>query len=112
AIGSALNLGTQPDDRWLAVLPLFHVGGLSILLRSVIYGITVVVHESFDPIAVNRSIEKDRVTVISVVSTMLRRMLEANEHDRYPEWLRCVLLGGGPAPKPLLEACAERGVPV
>ena len=38
AVGSALNLGLREDDRWLAVLPLFHVGGLSILLRSAIYG--------------------------------------------------------------------------
>jgi o-succinylbenzoate---CoA ligase len=112
AIGSSLNLGNHPDDRWIAVLPLFHVGGLSILLRSVIYGITVVVHESFDPEEVNRSIVEDRVTIISVVSTMLRRMLEAQGERSYPEWLRCVLLGGGPAPRPLLEDCAARGVPV
>jgi o-succinylbenzoate---CoA ligase len=112
AIGSGLNLGIHADDRWMAVLPLFHVGGLSILMRSVIYGITVVVHESFDPDAVNRSIDQDRVTIISVVSTMLRRMLAARQNDAYPEWLRCVLLGGGPAPRPLLEECARRNVPV
>lgn len=112
AVGSGLNLGIHTDDRWMAVLPLFHVGGLSILMRSVIYGIAVVVHESFDPDAVNTSIRDDRVTIISVVSTMLRRMLGAQGETRYPEWLRCVLLGGGPAPRPLLEECASRGVPV
>ncbi len=112
AIGSGLNLGIHADDRWMAVLPLFHVGGLSILMRSVIYGIGVVVHESFDPDAVNRSIRKDRVTIISVVSTMLRRMLAAQPDRDYPDWLRCVLLGGGPAPQPLLEECAGRNVPV
>lgn len=112
AIGSGLNLGIHVDDRWMAVLPLFHVGGLSILMRSVIYGIAVVIHESFDPDAVNQSIRDDRVTIISVVSTMLRRMLVAQGETSYPEWLRCVLLGGGPAPRPLLEECASRGVPV
>jgi o-succinylbenzoate---CoA ligase len=112
AIGSVLNLGATPDDRWLAVLPLFHVGGLSILQRSVIYGIAVVVHESFDPASVNRSIDDDRVTIVSVVATMLRRMLAERRDEGYPPWLRCVLLGGGPAPRPLLEACAARGVPV
>jgi o-succinylbenzoate---CoA ligase len=112
ALGSGLNLGIHTDDRWIAVLPLFHVGGLSILLRSVIYGITAVVHESFDPAAINRSIAEDRATIISVVSTMLRRMLVAQGDTPYPDWLRCVLLGGGPAPRPLLEACADRDIPV
>src|SRR3712207_8368514 len=45
AVGSALNLGLQADDRWLACLPLFHVGGLAILLRSVIYGVPAVVQD-------------------------------------------------------------------
>lgn len=112
AVGSALNLGVQADDRWLACLPLFHVGGLSILTRSAIYGITAVVHESFDEQAVNRAIDEERVTIVSVVATMLQRMLAVRGEQPYPAWLRCVLLGGGPAPRPLLEACAARQVPV
>ena len=112
AIGSALNLGLQADDRWLACLPLFHVGGLAILLRSVIYGQPVIVHESFDPGAVNRAIDDEGVTIISMVSTMVQRTLEARGDKPYPPALRCILLGGGPAPKPLLEDCARRGVPV
>ncbi len=119
AIGSALNLGLQAHDHWLACLPLFHIGGLSILMRSVIYGIPVVFPEAagrpargFDPDAVNRTIAAEGVTIISVVSTMLQRMLEAQGNRPYPPALRCVLLGGGPAPRALLEECARRGVPV
>ncbi len=112
AIGSALNLGTHQDDRWLACLPLFHVGGLAILMRSLIYGIPAIIHESFDPVAVNRSIDEDGVTIISVVSTMLRRMLDARGRRPYPSALRCVLLGGGPAPRDLLETCARQAIPV
>lgn len=116
ALGSALNLGHSPDDCWLACLPLYHIGGLSILLRSVIYGISVIVHEKFDPASVNRSICQGNVTIISVVAVMLQRMLAhlaANgERESYPSRLRCVLLGGGPAPYPLLEACMQRNIPV
>ncbi len=112
AVGSVLNLGLRADDIWLACLPLFHVGGLSILLRGVIYGMTVVIHPGFDPAAVNRAIDEDGVTLVSVVSTMLQRMLTARGDAPYPPTLRCVLLGGGPAPRPLLEACAARGLPV
>ena len=112
AVGSALNLGLRADDRWLACMPLFHVGGLAILLRSVIYGNTVILHESFDPLAVNKAIDEEHVTIISVVSVMLRRMMEARGSRPYPASLRCVLLGGGPAAPDLLEACAGQGVPV
>lgn len=112
AVQSALNLGLHRDDRWLCCVPLFHVSGLSIVFRSVIYGIPMVLHRRFDPAAVNASIERHRVTVISVVATMLQRMLDERGPRPYPEHLRCVLLGGGPAPRPLLEACAARGIPV
>jgi O-succinylbenzoic acid--CoA ligase len=111
ATASNLNLGTTEDDRWLAALPLFHVGGLSILLRSVLFGMTAVVHESFDPARANAAID-DGVTVMSVVANMLQRMLDERRERPYPPHLRCMLLGGGPAPQPLLEACAGRGVPV
>ncbi|HEY4034280.1 MAG TPA: o-succinylbenzoate--CoA ligase, partial [Ktedonobacteraceae bacterium] len=116
AIGSALNLGHQHDDRWLACLPLFHIGGLSILFRSVIYGISVILHENFDADAVNMTIREDHVTIISVVAVMLQRMLAAfddnGNQQRYPSNLRCVLLGGGPAPRSLLEDCIAHAIPV
>src|SRR5207237_488779 len=75
AVASVFNLGLLPTDRWLACLPLFHVGGLSILLRSVAYGIPAVVHSRFDPALVNQAIDQQGVTIVSVVSTMLDRML-------------------------------------
>jgi len=112
ATASALNLGLRPDDRWLACLPLFHVGGLSILLRSAIYGTAAIVHPGFDAARVNAAIDDDGVTIISVVANMLQRMLDQRDDRPYPASLRCVLLGGGPAPEPLLRRCAAIGVPV
>jgi len=111
ALGSALNLGIEPSDRLLACLPMFHVGGLAVLLRSVICGNPAVVQASFDPHRANKAIDGG-VTVVSVVASMLSRMLEERGDAPYPSTLRAVLLGGGPAPRPLLEACAGRGVPV
>lgn len=112
AVGSALNLGLHQGDRWLACLPLFHVGGLAILLRGAIYGTTAIVHESFDPGRVNVAIDEDGVTIISVVANMLQRMLDVRGEVPYPATLRCVLLGGGPAPEPLLRRAAALNVPV
>ncbi len=112
AVASALNLGLQESDCWLACLPLFHIGGLAILLRGVIYGAPVIIHEAFDPAAVNRAIDDEGVTLVSLVSVMLQRVLEARGNQPFPPTLRCVLLGGGPAPRPLLEACSRQGLPV
>jgi O-succinylbenzoic acid--CoA ligase len=112
AFGSVLNLGLYAEDRWLACLPLFHVGGLAILLRSVIYGTTAIVHEGFDASRVNAAIDRDGVTIISVVANMLQRMLDERGDTPYPPSLRCVLLGGGPAPEALLRRCEALRIPV
>jgi O-succinylbenzoic acid--CoA ligase len=112
ATGSAFNLGVRENDRWLACLPLFHVGGLAIVLRSVLYGTAAIIHEGFDAARVNRAIDEDGVTIMSVVANMLQRMLDERGERSYPTSLRCVLLGGGPAPEPLLRRCVNLGVPV
>lgn len=112
AIGSVLNLGLHEDDRWLACVPLFHVSGLSILMRSVIYGMTAVIHEAFDAEEANHTICAKGVTVMSVVSSMLSQMMDKLGKDGYPESFRCMLLGGGPAPQVLLEKCKELDIPV
>ncbi len=109
AVGSAFNLGVEPTDRWLCCLPLFHVGGLSIVMRSVIYGTAAVVHEGFDTDRVAAALEGDGVTVLSVVPTQLCRLLEA-EVDLLP--LRAVLVGGGPVPPEVLDEALGRGATV
>jgi O-succinylbenzoic acid--CoA ligase len=112
AIGSALALGLDQNERWLCVMPLAHVGGLSILLRSTVYATTVILHERFDTQAVLAELMDPTraVTLVSLVPTMLARLLDAGlEH---PPALRWALLGGGPIPQPLLDRAARSGVPV
>jgi O-succinylbenzoic acid--CoA ligase len=112
AAGSALALGLDPHERWLAVMPLAHVGGLTILLRSAIYATTVVVHDAFDTDAVLAQLMDPAaaITLVSLVPTMLARLLDAGlEH---PPTLRWALLGGGPIPPGLLTRSATAGVPV
>jgi o-succinylbenzoate---CoA ligase len=110
AIASAWNLGVAPDDRWLCVLPLHHVGGLAILLRSVIYGTTAVLHERFEAEAVIEAIDRGEATLASLVPTMLRRLRAAGMSG--PGDLRAILLGGGPVPRDLLEWATAIGLPV
>ena len=110
ALGSALALGLDPQDRWLCTLPLSHVGGLSILLRSAIYGTTVVLHERFDTEVAIEAIERDRVTLASLVPTTLERLLDAGL--KAPNPLRVALIGGGPLAPVLAAQAQEAGIPV
>jgi O-succinylbenzoic acid--CoA ligase len=112
AIGSAMHLGVEADDRWLVCLPLFHVGGLSILLRSALNGTAAILHPGFDPAAVNRALDDEAVTLVSLVPTMLGRLLDARGEKRAPSSLRAVLLGGSGCSGGLLERARAQGFPV
>ena len=108
ALGAHVAMGLAPDERWLCALPLSHVGGLSILVRSAIYGTTAIVHERFDVDAVLAALCDD-VTVISVVPTTLARLLDTGLEN--PPALRCALVGGAPIPPALVRRAADAGVP-
>jgi o-succinylbenzoate---CoA ligase len=112
ALGSAVALGLDPNERWLSPMPLTHVGGLSIPIRSAIYATTAVVHPRFDTEAVLSVLMEPahRITLVSLVPTMLDRLLDAGLHE--PPTLRWALLGGGPIPPPLLQRAGAAGVPV
>jgi o-succinylbenzoate---CoA ligase len=112
ALGSAVALGLDQTDRWLCPLPLAHVGGLSILLRSAVYATTAVVHSRFEPEKVTAALTypTGAATMISLVATMLDRLLDAGLRE--PPALRWALLGGGPIPSSLLERARAQGVPV
>ncbi|MRH44784.1 o-succinylbenzoate--CoA ligase [Aquibacillus halophilus] len=112
AISSALNLGLDHNDKWLVALPLFHVGGLSILIKSVIYGMPVYLMEKFDVEQVDQGIKIDGVTIVSVVSVMLERLIDKLGESKYPASFRCMLLGGGPASQTLLERAKKNDIPV
>jgi o-succinylbenzoate---CoA ligase len=102
ALGSALALGLDSDETWLCPMPLAHVGGLSIQIRSVVYGTTVLLHDRYDTERALAALmdAAQRVTLVSLVPTMLSRLLDAGLRE--PPTLRRVLLGGGPIAPALL----------
>ena len=109
AVGSAFKNGVDPADRWLCCLPLHHVGGLSILMRSVIYGTGAEVHDGFDVDRVAESLAREGVTLLSLVPTMLTRLLDAEVDLSGP---RVILLGGGPTPVEVIEEATGQGANV
>jgi O-succinylbenzoic acid--CoA ligase len=126
ATASAFRIGVTPDDNWLLCLSMYHMGGLSVVLRSALYGTTVVLQEGFDAEWAADAIAEYGVTGVSLVPTMLRRMLDVRESDdsrarraesdgvreSLANSLRFVLLGGAPASAELISRCEARGVPV
>ncbi|MGI8428628.1 MAG: class I adenylate-forming enzyme family protein [Solirubrobacteraceae bacterium] len=112
ALGSAVALGLDVEERWLCPMPLVHVGGLSTAIRSAIYGTTVVLHDRFDTESVLTALMEPglRITLVSLVPTMLSRLLEAGLYD--PPTLRWALLGGGPIAEALLDRARDAGVRV
>lgn len=112
AAASALHLGASAADRWLACMPLFHVGGLAILVRSALQGSAVLLHERFDAGRLDEALGRDAPTLLSLVPTMLARLLDVRGERPAPSSLRALLLGGAAASPGLVARAWSLGFPV
>jgi O-succinylbenzoic acid--CoA ligase len=101
--GYSKGVGATADDCWLACLPLHHVASLGVLARSFVTGVPYLVHDGLDLARVARAPRDEGATIVSVVPTVLFRLLEAGAplHE-----YRCIIVGGAPCP-PSLRARAE-----
>ena len=108
ATASAFRLGLRGDDCWHVPLSMSHMGGLAPVYRSVLYGTTLSIQRGFDAESTLERLASADATAVSLVPTMLERLLDAGS---IPE-LRFVLLGGAPCPPELLARAQEREVPV
>jgi O-succinylbenzoic acid--CoA ligase len=104
ALSVNLHLEISERDTWLACLPFFHVGGMAIVIRSALARAEMVIAPSTEAVTVAELLEHN-ITVVSLVPTILRRVLELR-NDSLPESVRAVILGGGPVPKDLVERCS------
>jgi o-succinylbenzoate---CoA ligase len=105
--GSASMLGATPSDPWVSCLTPAHIGGLSVLLRNVVLGVPVLVHERFDPSRLLA--EAPDGAFVSLVPTMLTRLLEQLGDLSH---FGALLVGGGPLDASVLEEARERGARV
>ena len=101
-------LGRSEQDNWLMVLPLFHVSGLSILMRSLYNGTAMTIMESYDEEQVLQYIHDGRINMMSLVPTILKNLEPRITHHQ----LRVILLGGEFIPRPLVDACVEKQLPI
>ena len=101
-------LGRSEQDNWLMVLPLFHVSGLSILMRSLYNGTAMTIMESYDEEQVLQYIHDGRINMMSLVPTILKKLEPRITHHQ----LRVILLGGEFIPRPLVDACVAKQLPI
>ena len=101
-------LGKTEQDNWLMVLPLFHVSGLSILMRSLYNGTAVTILPKYDEAQVLKLIESEQINMMSLVPTILTQLEPHITHHA----LRVILLGGEFIPMALIEACEKKSLPI
>ena len=101
-------LGKTEQDNWLMVLPLFHVSGLSILLRSLYNSTAVTILPKYDKAQVLKLIESENINMMSLVPTILTQLEPSITHHK----LRVILLGGEFIPMALIDACEKKSLPI
>ncbi|WP_456379007.1 class I adenylate-forming enzyme family protein [Thiolapillus sp.] len=111
-LASCKRLDLKEGDAWLACLPLHHIGGLGILLRCAHAGAKVVLVDRGDPLILRGALAQGRVSHLSLVPTMLHRLLEVDSGFRPPAALKAVVLGGASATPALVEAALKLGWPL
>ena len=101
-------------DRYLAALPMFHVGALTPLAVNVYRGATSVVMRSFEPELAWRLIEREKITTGLAVPAMLNFMLQvAGFEGRFDfSHVRWLMTGAAPVPVALIERFADLGIAV
>ena len=102
------TLGLQEEDNWLVILPIFHVSGLSIIMRSLYNACSTTILPKFNEEQVLSLFETGDINMVSLVPTMLNRLI-----DNFPKnKLRLILLGGEFIPQSLIRRCLELKLPI
>jgi o-succinylbenzoate---CoA ligase len=110
ALSSNQLLRYTRSDRWLASLPFYHVGGFSIITRSLLFGIPLIIPDSLSTEGLKESLNKLQPTFISLVATQLKKFVD-DEISPNPELKNC-LIGGGFSDLELVRKSNELGWPV
>ncbi|PAU95925.1 hypothetical protein CK503_00845 [Aliifodinibius salipaludis] len=112
AKSSAKNFKPRKNHFWLLCMPLNHIGGISIILRSLLYGSAIFRMKSFHPKMIATFLTENKLfQAASLVPTMLRRLLERSDFFVHQNF-KAILLGGGPVNTDLIKECRNKGIPL
>lgn len=110
ALGTNEFIGLEPSDRWLLSLPLFHVGGVLIWVRTLLSGSACILPDTLKGIDI--AVRTHRPSILSLVPTQLIRLLESGEIVTILQHAKTIMLGGAPSPAWLIEKALDMGIPI
>ena len=100
-------LNQTRDDRWLASLPFYHIGGFSIFFRALMFGTVLIIPPDLKIESLIEEIQSHRPTLTSLVSTQMKQLIDnkikPNNESRH------VLLGGGVISSNLMREALQLG---
>ena len=101
------------SDRYLLVLPLFHVGASTPMLAHLFRGGCLYLMPQFDPARMWEVIEEERITKTLAVPAMLNFMLQVpGFSDRDISGLKSILSGASPVPVDLIQRYHDMGIQI
>lgn len=100
-------LNQTTNNRWLASLPFYHIGGFSILFRVLMFGTKIIMPENLKVHSIIQSIIQHKPTLISLVSSQMSEILKCSIHPISE--LRHILLGGGFIDTKLMREAIDKG---
>lgn len=112
SLSTQINMKITSRDIWACAVPMFHISGLSILVRQLVLGCSMYIFEKFDSKQLSHLFEVGGATVASVVNVMLKQLLIDYPKKGYSSKFKCLLLGGGPVSKEDLQECFHKNIPV
>ncbi|WP_155592923.1 o-succinylbenzoate--CoA ligase [Lysinibacillus cavernae] len=112
-IGLSQTIDWWEDDRFLMVAPFFHIGGIAPLITNIMCGCTMVLMETFEPMAAWKIVEQEKITTMMTVPTMLAYLLKTYEvaHANASS-IRNITCGASSVPVPLILGFRQLGIPI
>lgn len=110
AIGCKNSLGFDQQTQWLSVLPIYHISGLSVVLRAVIEGFTVRLLSKYDTEVMLKIIKDEKPTHVSLVPQTLKWLMDAGLNEPYS--IEKILLGGAKLSSMLIQQALQYHLPI
>lgn len=112
-LGMMIIMDVRPRGRMLEVMPFFHAGAQSSAVAQMWRGGTIFMHRAFDALNVLEAIERDRITHLHFVPTMIQALIDHPEFDRFDlSSVETLLYAAAPMPVPLLRRALAKFGPV
>ena len=92
------EINLNMNDSYMLNLPLYHISGLAIIMRSIHIGFSI---------KINTDLKKENYdsTILSAVPTLIKSLIDDENIVKQLQLLRCIILSGEKVSKDLLNKC-------